>query len=193
MQESKTREKVLKKIRHALLHKTAEPFPNLDFDSPSRIVDDDAGVVFARRFTRSGGQFVFCEEAARAGEVLSDLAVRQGWKRLAAGGEGLPPQVLSVLDGFGPADGTCDAVVTGCLALVAESGTVLYGSTGGRSPATGISHVVVASVDQVVPRMKEALQRIGTAAAQGHLASVTASGGSPIDGERLFLLLVDEP
>jgi len=41
MQESTTREKMLKKIRNALISKTANPYHNLDFDSPVFRMNDD--------------------------------------------------------------------------------------------------------------------------------------------------------
>ena len=34
MEESTSREKVLKKVRHALIYKTDHPFPHVDFVSP---------------------------------------------------------------------------------------------------------------------------------------------------------------
>jgi L-lactate dehydrogenase complex protein LldG len=60
MQESTTREKVLKKIRNALISKTNNPYPNLDFDSPVfRMNEEVPELQFAKAFRDAGGQFVF--------------------------------------------------------------------------------------------------------------------------------------
>ena len=62
MQESTGREKILKKIRKALIHKTANPFPEVEFETsvyPSN--SELAEVIFAHAFTANGGHFIFCE------------------------------------------------------------------------------------------------------------------------------------
>src|SRR6185295_19858718 len=62
MQESTNREKILKKIRKALIHKTANPFPNIEFETSVYVKSSEpAEVTFAHEFTRNGGHFIFCE------------------------------------------------------------------------------------------------------------------------------------
>ena len=62
MEESTSREKVLKKVRHALIYKTDNPFPHVDFDSPVYMpMNDTSDVNFAQEFTEVGGVFIYCE------------------------------------------------------------------------------------------------------------------------------------
>jgi len=66
MEESTSREKVLKKVRHALIYKTDNPFPHVDFDSPVyKPMGDTPDVNFAQEFTKVGGVFIYCENEAK--------------------------------------------------------------------------------------------------------------------------------
>lgn len=61
MDESTNREKVLKKVRSALISKTPNPYPNLDMDS--NVFHQSSlplEVEFAEKFTETNGQFVLC-------------------------------------------------------------------------------------------------------------------------------------
>src|SRR6185295_4651751 len=80
MQESTPREKVLKKIRNALIEKTNQPFPNVDWEKPVyRLSDDSREEMFAKAFTKIGVQFVFCESELDAIENIISLAEVKGW------------------------------------------------------------------------------------------------------------------
>ena len=62
MEESTTREKVLKKIRASLLSKTTNPYPKLDFDSSVfQLTDEDPVLVFSEKLTLAGGKFFLIE------------------------------------------------------------------------------------------------------------------------------------
>ena len=60
--DSTTREKILKKIRQALIHKTNQRFPSIDWDKNIYVSSEDSlEEQFANAFTKIGGQFIFCE------------------------------------------------------------------------------------------------------------------------------------
>ena len=81
MQDSTTREKILKKIRQALIHKTNQRFPNIDWDKNIYVTSDESlEEQFAKSFTKIGGQFVFCENELEFLEHLVGLAEERGWK-----------------------------------------------------------------------------------------------------------------
>src|SRR5258708_3050481 len=81
MQESKPREKVLKKIRNALIHKTNQPFPAIELEKCVYVVPADSyEEQFAKAFTKVGGQFVFCETELEFLENIISLAEQKGWK-----------------------------------------------------------------------------------------------------------------
>jgi L-lactate dehydrogenase complex protein LldG len=57
-----SKEKLLKKIRKALLEKRDNPYPQLE-DLPLYAADDEIPeVIFAEQFTAVNGQFIFCED-----------------------------------------------------------------------------------------------------------------------------------
>jgi L-lactate dehydrogenase complex protein LldG len=80
MQESTNREKVLKKIRAALLHKTPNPHPNLDSEKiVFAISDAPAELVFAEKFQALGGLLVICENNEEIIETLAAISKENNW------------------------------------------------------------------------------------------------------------------
>jgi L-lactate dehydrogenase complex protein LldG len=165
MQESTTREKVLKKIRAALISKTPNPYPNLDFDSPVFSMTDDAPeLVFAQAFRQTGGQFVFCASQLEFAEALLNLAQSNRWPELLC----VEPVLHRFLDqcefplSNDPGHVTRTPVaVTFCECLVARTGSIMVSSSqaSGRSiPLFTPVHVVVAFPDQLVDDIRDAFQ-----------------------------------
>ena len=107
------------------------------------------------------------EEAARQ---LAALANEGNWKRIATHRQasglteklGLP--CLLTDSGYATADlEQCDAAITGCVALVAQTGSVLVttASAGGRALSVlPPHHIVIARRSQVVPDLASALQLV---------------------------------
>ena len=213
MQESTTREKVLKKIRNALISKTANPYPNLDFDSPIyRMNDDVPELIFARAFREAGGEFVFCNDMLEFAENLLNLAQSNKWKGLLC--------VEKLLGNFldqcefpitrDPAAITTGMVaVTGCECLVARTGSIMVSSA--QSSGRGIPiytpvHVVVAFPNQLVDDLKDAFNFFKLKYKDSPPSSTTFITGpsrtADIENEmvtgaqgpsQVFLFLVDKP
>ena len=62
MEESTSREKVLKKVRDALIEKTEPPYPIIDQDSPVfREMTEPLDVNFAQELVKVSGKFVYCD------------------------------------------------------------------------------------------------------------------------------------
>jgi L-lactate dehydrogenase complex protein LldG len=81
MQESTTREKILKKIRQALIHHNPQPYPNIDWDKNVYARPDESlEEMFAHAFTQLGGQFVFCVNELEFLESILHLAEERSWK-----------------------------------------------------------------------------------------------------------------
>ncbi len=81
MEDSKTREKVLKKIRNALINKTRNPYPNVDLDTNVFVVGEEGPEInFASKFNDVGGQFVYCEDELEFIEKILHLATEMGWR-----------------------------------------------------------------------------------------------------------------
>ncbi|MBK5283905.1 MAG: LUD domain-containing protein [Bacteroidia bacterium] len=164
MQESTNREKVLKKIRKALIHKTANPFPNVEFEtSVYPKSSEPLEVIFAHEFTRNGGHFIFCEHESdlllnltafvkeiSAKKVFASDAVISSY--LEKAGIKFSTDEKNLLEG--------DVSFTKCEALMARTGTVLVSSklTGGRKSAVASPvHAVIAFASQLIPDIQEAM------------------------------------
>lgn len=114
-----------------------------------------------------------CVDAAAASGFLARLAHDRGWRRVAVHGDplvaaataGLACDICRVDAGGFDKDAleACDAGVTACELLVAQTGSVLVSSAtcGGRALSVlPHVHVVVATVDQVVPTLGDALHDV---------------------------------
>ena len=83
MQESTTpKEKLLKKIRKALIEKTDNPYPKLDETSIFSLDDEIPEVRFAQEFTKVNGQFLFCENEIHFIEHLIGFAEEKKWQKI---------------------------------------------------------------------------------------------------------------
>lgn len=165
MEESTSREKVLKRIRHALIYKTDNPYPQVDFDSPIyKEIDDSIEVNFAQEFTKAGGIFVYCEDES---ELVSSLAALQNecnWHNICC----TDPELQFLLTRAGVAfdsgespSGEMNVAVTGCEFLISRLGSIMVSSVNGRkiniSPQT---HVVVAKINQLVFDLDDAIASV---------------------------------
>lgn len=162
MQESTSREKVLKKIRAALLSKSPNPDPRLDFDkSVFRMNEDVPELSFARNFRDAGGQFVFCNDVFEFAENLLTLAQLKRWKGLVSTEAPLAGFLEQCEFPITRDSGVLNpsyAAVTLCEALIVRTGSILVSSSqasGRVLPAFSTFHVVVAFTDQIVDDMKD--------------------------------------
>ena len=109
-------------------------------------------------------------DAAAAAAFLADLARSRAWKRVALHGHplvataaaALPCDTYQVDTGSFDKDAleACDAGLTACEVLVAQTGSLLVSSAtcGGRALSVlPHVHVVVATADQIVPTLGDAL------------------------------------
>lgn len=165
MEESTSREKVLKKVRHALIYKTDNPFPKVDFDSPVYTpMNDTADVNFAQEFTRVGGVFIYCENESEVVSTLSALYAECEWHNIYC----LEPEFQYMLTQAGvPFDSGEDSLqqlsvgITGCEFLVARLGSIMVSSkTSRRLNVYPEIHVVIAYVNQLVDDLKDAFTSV---------------------------------
>ena len=166
MQESTAKEKILKKIRKGLLHKTANPFPGLDTESSVFQIPDDAlELSFAQNFIEAGGNFVFCEHELEFIEHCISLASDNQWKNILCVEEHLQnlfetcefPYIKSAAQSQNH-----QAVITTCEYLIARTGSVMISSANSGRKAAAFSpiHIVVAYTSQLVFDIKDALINI---------------------------------
>ena len=81
MQELTSRENILKKIRQALIHKTVQRFPAVEWEkSVFNESTESREEEFAKAFSKAGGQFIFCENELDFLENVVILAQENKWK-----------------------------------------------------------------------------------------------------------------
>jgi L-lactate dehydrogenase complex protein LldG len=211
MEESTSREKVLKKVRHALIYKTDNPFPQVDFrSSVYKPMNDTPDVNFAQEFTKVGGVFLYCENESEVVSTLSALSSECGWHNIYC----VEPQFQYMLTQAGvPFESDEEGLrqlsvgITGCEFLVARLGSIMVSSnTSRRLNVYPEIHVVIAYVNQLVDELKDAFVAVQTkySGKIPSLLSVITGPSRTADIEKtlvmgahgpkeLFLILVETP
>jgi len=167
MEESTSREKVLKKVRDALIEKTGAPYPVIDQDSPVYTeMTEPLDVTFAQELIKVSGKFVYSESTDEFLGVLKSFILEKNWpllfcsdpeiqKLLKKGGIPFESDHKNILEaGIG---------ITGCEYLIARLGTVMVSTR--MNPGRKIVvypeiHLVAGYTSQLVPDLKQALQNI---------------------------------
>lgn len=167
MEESTSKEKVLKRIRNALISKPANPYPKVDFEEPLYDLDPEAmDVSFAQEFTNLGGKFVYCESEHELLDkfqlLMSDIKSSKVFCR--------EKQITDLLDHLevtyiSDVNRLTETTVgiTGCEFLVARLGSILVSSrqlAGRRAFVYPDTHIVFAYASQLVPDVKDALAQL---------------------------------
>jgi L-lactate dehydrogenase complex protein LldG len=212
MQESTSREKVLKKVRSALIQKTQNPYPKLDFDSSvyAPLNDDVPELIFAQRFSEAGGNFIFCENKMEFAESLLNLSEEKKWKEIICAEKKLSDFLdeIQFPHQENAASRTAEAVITSCECLVSRTGSVLVSSansSGRIVPFFTPVHIVYATVSQLENDLKDAFAFMKKKYSDRLPSSMTFITGpsktADIEGMvvtgalgpgELFLFLVDE-
>ena len=161
-----SKERILKKIRIALLNKTDKPYPELkpkDFGDVSE--EDTLEVKFAEALHQNGSAFVYCEYLVEFVHSLQILMHEKNWDKLYCS----DPLLIDIFDtaeftdySASPADNV-QASISRCEALIAEEGQVLTSSSvhfGQRPMSESVAQIVLATPNQVLK---------DTAAAMSHM------------------------
>ena len=156
-----SKEKLLKKIRKALLEKRDNPYPQLE-DLPLYATDDEIPeVVFAEQFTAVNGQFIFCEDEVQFIETLLTLAEERNWHKIYCWEPGLQQILTQYEYPFYETDKDFDLAEVGftlCEALIARNGSILLSNgnmAGRRLSIYPPVHIVLAYTSQMVMDIKD--------------------------------------
>lgn len=166
MRDSTTsKEKVLKKIRAALIQKSTREIGDVDKESEIFASSEEPlEIQFAQNFSALNGKFVFCENEKEFIENFDFIAKDHGWKNIFC----LEPAIKGLLKKgnipFSDREAdflATDIGITHCECLVARTGSVIITSkqaSGRRLPAYSNYHIVVAYTSQLVYNIKDALK-----------------------------------
>ena len=163
-----SKEKLLKKIRKALLEKRDNPYPNLE-DLPHYPQNDELlEVTFAQEFAAVSGQFVFCEDELQFIETLLNLAEQHNWHKIYCWEPALQEIFTRYDYPFFETDKDFEQAEVGftlCEALIARNGSILLSNSGMAGRRLSIYppvHIVLAYTSQLVPDLKDGFKLIKT-------------------------------
>ena len=168
--EIKSREKVLKSVRNALLSRTDNPFPNVENDSSVFIESNNPyiDITFAEEFSKASGKFIYCENENEL--ILNLNALYDEYKY--GNTYCLENEIKEILtlakipfsdnhDDLLKA-GVC---ITYCECLVARFGSIMVSSrqiSGRKANIYPPVHIVLAYTTQLVMDIKDALNLLKT-------------------------------
>lgn len=167
IKESTTKEKILKRVRNALITKHANPFKDVDFKaSVYRDLEEEPAVQFVMNLKNSGGIFVYCENEKALVDNVQLLIKQKSWDSVFS----LDEKIINLFDQSGIPVKSSDedfskqlAGVTRCDYLIARFGSVMV-STGLASGRRMFSfpevHIVIAAMSQVVPELRDGLREM---------------------------------
>ncbi|SDM25566.1 L-lactate dehydrogenase complex protein LldG [Daejeonella rubra] len=161
MKETTSREKMLKKIRKALLEKRDNPYPNLEDTSLYEEYSGHLDVLFAGQLSAVSGNFVFCEDEIQLIENLLHLAEEKSWRKIYAWEPRLQSMLSTYEFPFYSTDTdflSADVGITLCESLIARNGSVLISNgteAGRRLSIFPHIHIVIAYTSQLVLDLKD--------------------------------------
>ena len=165
MDSTTTKEKILSKIRDALISKMENPFKDIDLNSSVfHSFEDDKDVVFAQQFIDKGGNFIYCENEKAFIENLLTIKEDRNWEQFFVSDEVLK----NLFDSQGVEYDSDEEKfvdlkigITRCEFLVSRFGSIMVSSaldSGRRLFVYPEVHIVLAYTSQVVPDLKDALK-----------------------------------
>lgn len=165
MEESTSREKVLKKIRHALIYKTDNPYPDIDFDSNLYVESAELPEInFAKEFTNVAGKFVYCENHDDFIVQFKTIIEKNNWKNIFCAEEELKLSFRNANITYNDTPESfldMEVGITFCEFLISRLGSIMVSAkqAGGRKtfiyPPT---HIVVGYTSQMVNDIKDAIE-----------------------------------
>jgi L-lactate dehydrogenase complex protein LldG len=161
-----SKEKLLKKIRKALLEKRDNPYPNQEEQYHYPPNDELLEVLFAQQFTAISGQFVFCEDEVQFIENLLELAEERKWHKIYCWEPALQDVLKRYEYPFYETDKEFEQAEVGftlCESLIARNGSIMLSNAnmaGRRLSIYPPIHIVLAYTSQLVLDLKDALKFI---------------------------------
>ena len=167
MDNTTSREKVLKKVRNAGINTVENLYADVDITSPIYPeIRESADVTFAQEFTRIAGNFIYCENAREIIYNLKDLIKENNWDHLFC----FEKPFASLLEKGGISFSNDESKIlearvgiTGCEYLIARLGSIMVSSKQGSGRRLFVYpevHIVIASASQLMPDLPEALNAI---------------------------------
>ena len=156
-----SKEKLLKKIRQALLEKRDNPYPNLENLPLYPPATEHLDVLFAEEFMAVQGQFAFCEDEVQFIETLLELAEQRNWHKIYCWEPALQEILARYEYPYFETDKDFEQAEVGftlCEALIARNGSIMLSNAGAAGRRLSIYpgvHIVLAYTSQLVTDLKD--------------------------------------
>lgn len=167
MDESTTREKVLKRVRNALISKTANPYPEIDMGAAVyEPITEPLDITFAEELTKVGGKFIYCESMDEMLSTLNLLVQTNNLQPLYCGNSHLFEVLVQAdipVEKHIKQVQSLRATITFCEFLVARLGSIMVSSRSGPGRYINIMpdvHIIIAHTSQLVPALKHAFSAL---------------------------------
>lgn len=189
MDNTAARQRILQRIGQALANPVVEPYPHSAPDNRLHAPHDPDILtdIFKKEFTSLLGNFFLFDSIAAMNEKLHSLAATNNWKNIC--------YEENIAGLFGHAINThpdraelltVEVAITGCLGLVAQTGTVVLSSSSaaGRAlPVYAPVHIAVAYKHQLYFDLDASLQGIMTEGADALPSSLVYASGPSRTGD----------
>ncbi len=166
---------------------------------------DERVDLFARNAESLKATFEQHSSLESAGRRIAEVAAAEEWKRVASHSDPLTDQLVAPLAAAGivalwtdggyeaPALEECDAGITTCEALIAQTGSVLVSSAGSGGRALSVlppHHMVIARRSQMLPDLHAALLAIREKSGEAFPSALSFITGPSRTGdiERILVL-----
>ncbi|HTL81019.1 MAG TPA: LUD domain-containing protein, partial [Bacteroidia bacterium] len=184
MSDTTSREKILKKVRAALIHRSRAEQNAIDFDSSLYPEPEDSlELIFAQQFSEAGGQFIFCENEEDFIYNIGALTNDDGFGKLWCGEKEIGDLLHKAKIDFAKKEDQLThstTTITGCEFLIARTGSVLVSSRqlgGRRSIVHPDNHIVVCRTSQLIYNLRDALKALKAKYNEGLPSMVTIITG----------------
>lgn len=164
MEESTSREKVLKNIRNALMSKKENPFQDIEFESSVyKKIEDALDVTFATEFIKVAGKFVYCESRKDFLHKLKMLMNENFLGTVFCKDQEIQAMLTKgdISFQFEETDfSNLKVGITACEYLIARLGSIVVSSkneSGRKMHFFPEIHIVMAYTSQLVPNIKDAI------------------------------------
>jgi L-lactate dehydrogenase complex protein LldG len=167
MSFAKSKEKILKKVRSALLtRKPNVTEPDFNAEIFSKDPEKDLAVVFAENFVTTKGEFIYCEDHADFENSIYSLVKGRGFEKIFTRDAALVKMLSKARIAFSTNEEDFPVLnvgITSCENLVARTGSLIVSSKNPAGRALGIYppvHIVIAHTSQIVEDIKDGLNAI---------------------------------
>jgi len=166
MESSGSKEKILSKIKQALKTSVPVPFPHAESEEVVfKTSGNELAITFAEKFSSLQWRFSFCMNEEELAQQLNVLMASRNWTSVFCDNDVI--KTMLAANGLHIAYSTdlaaCHASITDCEFLIARTGSMMLSSAQPQGRTASVYapvHICIAYTDQLVPDIKDALEKV---------------------------------